>query len=72
MENEKPKEETKEEKSIDKIAEENAILEKNLALKKEMQAFEALGGKSDGAELVKPKVETAKDYADKVMRGEIQ
>lgn len=45
----KPKEEKTEDNTA-KIAEENAILEKNIALKKELKAIEDLGGRSTAGE----------------------
>lgn len=52
---------------------ENERLEKNIAQLQELKAFETLGGKSLGAPPVAPVViETAKDYAKRVLEGGVQ
>jgi len=57
----------------DEIRAENDRREKLLAEDQKLQAEKMLGS-SAGAQLpvVEPKVETAKEYAEKVMRGEVK
>lgn len=51
---------------------ENERMERNIKQLQELKAFEALGGKSQGAEqVVKPQEISPKDYAKLVLAGKI-
>jgi len=57
--------------TVAEMKEENEVLEKNIALKKEMKAQEDLSSSAGGhIETTPAKEETAKEYADKVMGNE--
>ena len=61
-----------EETELEKMAKENEVLEKNIALKKEQKALEDVGGKADAGEQPEaPKEETGEEYARRIEAGKI-
>lgn len=61
------------EKKLEEIRAENERMEKNIEELKNLKAMDAMGGGTNGnIPKEPPKVETSKEYADKVMRGEIK
>lgn len=57
--------------AAERLREQNEIMAKNIAKLEELKAFDVLGGLTNsGEQLPQPKPETAKEYKDRVMRGE--
>ena len=54
------------------LTKENERLEKNLKEMRELEANRLLGSSAGGRIETQPKVETAKEYADKVMRNQLK
>jgi hypothetical protein len=56
----------------ERLQQENARIEKNLTELRELEASRLLGGTAGGRVEPVVKIETAKEYADKVMSGAIK
>lgn len=58
--------------TVEKLEAENKRMEENLKKQEELIALQRLGGTTISPQPVAPKVETAKEYAEKVMAGKIK
>jgi cell shape-determining protein MreC len=57
----------------EQLKQENDLLEKELARKEELNAKMSLAGNTNAGQVQQvPKVETPKEYADKVMSGQVK
>ena len=59
------------EKKLEEMRVENARMEKNIQELKELKAFDALSGKADAGQQVKPAEETPEEYARRALEGKM-